>query len=444
MRKIAMVNQKGGVGKTTTAVHLAAALARLGRRVLLVDLDPQANATISFGLRPHEIKDNIYTLLMGHSTVSASLLSVSPRRPVAPSPRRGGGLGGVAALSLVAGLGFWTNALILPYLILAAMLATIRAVRARAPIRLAAGAAAFVVGSLPLWLVNLSSGFPTFQELRQANTGASPGEIVSNLGQILRYSGPVLLGLIEPSSNLPAFHEARHERYALWVAGVAATAVLAAGLVGALLAWVVDRRSGDLVLGFVALGVVMSFAVSRVAPLHVGEPRYALPLYSLAPLYLARLAALAEKRPRLAWGALGLLLAMNLGTTLSFTPELAAPRVGGMPLPRSNQELIQALDARGIDRVYTDYWIAYPLAFESGERILPSVITDDLASGFNRYIPYAQAVHDAPRPAYVFIRGSPPDVAYQARPATALPGYRRDEMGPYMIYWAGDRGRGEE
>lgn len=65
MRRIALVNQKGGVGKTTTAVNLSAALARLDRKVLLVDLDPQSNATISLGVLPHEQKDTSYSVLTG-------------------------------------------------------------------------------------------------------------------------------------------------------------------------------------------------------------------------------------------------------------------------------------------------------------------------------------------------------------------------------------------
>src|SRR6516165_6050103 len=65
MRKIALVNQKGGVGKTTTAVNLSAALARLDRRVLLVDLDPQSNATISLGVAPHQQKVTSYSVLTG-------------------------------------------------------------------------------------------------------------------------------------------------------------------------------------------------------------------------------------------------------------------------------------------------------------------------------------------------------------------------------------------
>ncbi|MBV8878668.1 MAG: AAA family ATPase, partial [Planctomycetaceae bacterium] len=65
MRRIALVNQKGGVGKTTTAVNLSAAISRLDRRVLLVDLDPQSNATVSLGVPPDQQKNTTYALLNG-------------------------------------------------------------------------------------------------------------------------------------------------------------------------------------------------------------------------------------------------------------------------------------------------------------------------------------------------------------------------------------------
>jgi chromosome partitioning protein len=63
VKTIAMVNQKGGCGKTTTAVNTAAALAEMGKRVLLIDLDPQAHATIGLGLDPNSFPRTIYDVL---------------------------------------------------------------------------------------------------------------------------------------------------------------------------------------------------------------------------------------------------------------------------------------------------------------------------------------------------------------------------------------------
>ena len=63
-RIVAMVNQKGGVGKTTTTINLGAALAETGRRVLLVDFDPQGSLSVGLGINPHTLETSIYNLLL--------------------------------------------------------------------------------------------------------------------------------------------------------------------------------------------------------------------------------------------------------------------------------------------------------------------------------------------------------------------------------------------
>lgn len=68
---IAVANQKGGVGKTTTSVNLSAGLAGLGARVLLVDLDPQGNATMGSGIDKHDLNISIYDWLMGNAALQA-------------------------------------------------------------------------------------------------------------------------------------------------------------------------------------------------------------------------------------------------------------------------------------------------------------------------------------------------------------------------------------
>lgn len=69
-----LVNQKGGVGKTTTAINLGAYLALYGQRVLLVDLDPQANATSSLGIDKYGVKKGTYEVLLGQEPIAPQIL----------------------------------------------------------------------------------------------------------------------------------------------------------------------------------------------------------------------------------------------------------------------------------------------------------------------------------------------------------------------------------
>lgn len=88
-RVICVANQKGGVGKTTTTVNLSAALAAKGRRVLIVDLDPQGNASSGLGLKKYEYQDaNIYHVLIGENTIEKTIrvtnhptLNIVPANP---------------------------------------------------------------------------------------------------------------------------------------------------------------------------------------------------------------------------------------------------------------------------------------------------------------------------------------------------------------------------
>jgi len=85
LHSIAITNQKGGVGKTTTVVNLGAALALAGQRVCLVDLDPQAHLTMHLGLEPGQAKPGVYELLGGSASFQECVRTVRPNMDLIPS-----------------------------------------------------------------------------------------------------------------------------------------------------------------------------------------------------------------------------------------------------------------------------------------------------------------------------------------------------------------------
>ena len=73
-RIIAIANQKGGVGKTTTSINLSACIAAKGKKVLVIDIDPQGNTTSGYGIEKNDLENTIYELILGDCSIEDCIL----------------------------------------------------------------------------------------------------------------------------------------------------------------------------------------------------------------------------------------------------------------------------------------------------------------------------------------------------------------------------------
>jgi hypothetical protein len=273
---------------------------------------------------------------------------------------------------------------------------------------------AAVVFSLPMLLANVQSHGQTLHDLAVPNVSEplTVSSFAAHVDETVRLSLPTLLGFYQASSERSAFVLANLARHRVVevvdvLAGVVAVGVLALVLFSI---WRVLRgKLGPIdLLAWVAACTVGLFAGSQLESLYATEPRYLLPLYSLVPVAGALFARAwaSPRRPIAAMFVLGV-LGLNLASVARFDPSLAAPFLAGQTVRADDPSLADFLLARGDRTLYADYWIAYPIAFQSREQIVTAVIDDQLQVGFNRYIPYAIAVDQSPDPAVVVVADSP-------------------------------------
>jgi hypothetical protein len=334
---------------------------------------------------------------------------------------------------LLVGVGIWVNPLIVVYLVPIGvyLLLTMRGRLFGAWVAPAAGC---VLGALPLIDFNLRNGFAT-AEAMLGGSSAGIGGSVDYLYQMFRVSLPVMAGIAQASSSQelfwPAFWASPAGAWPLAAAVGGGFILLALAHGGSLRSMAAGGRDGGAERGLLVMLMVVVpavFVLSKFRDL-VTEPRYLLPLYSAAPLMGLSLAS--SRLPRLVGAlALFLILSLNLYSVVSLDPTMTLPDTAVGSTAQNRAELADFLLERGLDRVYTDYWIAYPLAFESAEKIVPSV----LSGGFNRYVPYAHLVSISDNPAFVFIAGSKEERAFLTRLAQREGRSLREEVSIYTVY----------
>ncbi len=341
-----------------------------------------------------------------------------------------------ALAGLAAGLALWTHPIAVVYLVACALYAWValrdRSAQGRLIPMAVMAAPGFVLGLAPAVAYNVAEGFPSARYVLAG--GTAPGSALLNLWGLARYGAPVLAGLAEGTASKELLDADWPGRPGS-VAATTALLWLAAALVlwshrGALTPHKAPpsaRAAAPFLL--VLLLIPPLVAVSRFAELWA-EPRYALPAYAAVPLLGASIWRLANRSRALPFLALAALLAANVGSLLTTRPALALPTSAGSSDAANRAVLIDYLESHGLTRIYTDYWIGYPLAFESREAIIPAI----RSGGFDRRDAYAHQVWVEPDPAFVFPRDALGDREFRQDLAAAGGTADVAEVSVYRVY----------
>jgi len=377
--------------------------------------------------------------------LAAQRLADGPYGPGSHTGRGRVAWGWWSALGLSAGLALWTHPLTV-VMVAAAALYLLLAWRpwqdrwgrlgAGLPMVLVA-AVGLVLGLSPAIAHNVANAFPSL--MFAAESGTEPRAAVLNLWGLVRYGLPVLVGLAEgtPSREL-LLRDWPTRLGSSWLATVTLP------LIGIGVVWWYRRALAALAQGqgtvqdrgpalfvIVLLLVPPFVAVSRFANLWA-EPRYALPIYAGVPLVSGVIWAARQRWRVLGSLLLACLLGLNLASLATSDYRLSLPTSAGESTADNRAGLIAALQTRGISRIYTDYWLAYPIAFESREAIVPAV----WSGGFGRRAVYSHLVFTADEPAFVFARDTVGDAEFQARLVASGGQATVEDISVYRVYTA--------
>ncbi len=361
-------------------------------------------------------------LFLGEALLLVSLWLGTARRP----------LSGALAWGVIAGLALWTHLLAVVYLVPSVLFLVLRR-RNWSPPELSAAAVAFVLGAAPLLLANVTDGFDTLSVVGGPN--GVHAEPVGELLRFLRTGLPMLAGVGRP---VPPPTLAQDMAWDVPTAGpwplVVALLLVLLGVLwtyAASIRELVSRaqpgpRSDASLLVMVAVMVPVTLVFTSYG-YFMAEPRYALPLYSAVPL----VAAAVWKLPgMLRWGTCGAVVALNLWNIVA-TAALVVRPAGLLDTTPANRAMLTTyLEQQDRHQVYTDYWIAQTIMFESGDQVQAAVISD----GPNRYLPAADNVAQTPNAVTVFVRNSDADQRFAARLAEVGATAHVADVDVYHVY----------